>query len=140
MSAAPPAIFVGIGMDERIVGAVFPRSVDALRTSHDNHVTGGRTCRATLGIEVIVVVANLAELGTFEAKTFGGPIFRIHPSGIDHLLGARNDVQAVVGELGTLARTHEQPALTILSHYMAGVDVGNAQIDGLAPRAIGRIG
>ena len=50
MSATPPAVRIGVVVNERIVGTVFPRSVDALRASHHHHMAGGRSCRAPFGI------------------------------------------------------------------------------------------
>ena len=102
VSAAPPAVRIGIIVDERIVGTVFPRSVDALRASHHHHVAGGRSCRASFGIQIIIIFANLAKLRSLEAKTFGGPILGVHPPGIDLLERTWNDMQAIVSKPGTL--------------------------------------
>ena len=140
VAAAPPAVAVGIGMDERIVGTVFPRAVDALGTGHDHHVAGRRTGRAALGIQVIVIVADFAEFWSFEAHALGEPFLRIFPSRIDHLFGARHHMESVRRELGSLASTEEEPPLAVFTHHMAGVDIGNAQIHGLAPGTIGGVG
>ena len=126
VAAVPPAVAVGIGMDERIVGTVFPRAVDALGTGHDHHVAGGRTGRATLGIQVIVVVAYFAEFWSFEAHALGEPFLRIFPSRIDHLFGARHHMESVWRELGPLASAEEEPPLAVFTHHMAGVDIGYA--------------
>ena len=140
VSAAPPAVAVGIGVDERIVGAVLPGTVDVLRAGHDHHVAGGRSGRAAFGIQVIVVVADLAELGTFQTEALGEPFLGIFPSGIDHLFGARHHMEPVRCQFGPLAGTEKEPPLSVFAHHVAGVDVGNSQIHGLAPRAVGGVG
>ena len=140
MSAAPPAVRIGVVVDERIVGTVFPRSVDALRASHHHHMAGGRSCRTALGIQIIIIFAYLTKLRSLEAKTFGGPILGIHPSGVDLLERTWNDMQAVVGKPGTLTTAQEEPTLPIVAHHVTRVDVGNTQINGLAPWTIGGIG
>ena len=140
MSAAPPAVRIGVVVDERIIGTVFPRSVDALRASHHHHVASGRSCRTPFGIQIIIVFAYLTKFRSFEAKTFGGPILGIHPSGIDLFKRTWNDMQTIVGKPGTLTTAQEEPTLPIIAHHMTRVNVGDTQINRLAPRAVGRIG
>ena len=138
MAFAPPPFVLTPGMYQRIIRRILPRSVDRPRTGLHHHMTGGRSGRTTLCIQVVIVFSDTSQFRSFQTHPLGDPFFRIFPTAVYDLLRTFYDRQSVGRQFYALAATHEHPPLAILSHHMTGIDITDLQINRITPWPIGR--
>jgi hypothetical protein len=139
VAAGPPFFAPRGGADDRVVRRIFPRAAQVARARHDDHVAGGGAGGAALGQDHVVVVAAAQDLGAFLREGFDVPLLGIRPAVVDLFRGA-GDGEAVVGEREEVARAHEEVAPAVFVHGVAGVDMADLEVDGIAPWAGGGLG
>ena len=138
MAFAPPPFVLTPGMYQRIIRRILPRTVDRPGTGLHHHMTGGRSGRTTLCIQVVIVFSDTTQFRTFQAHALGDPFVRIFPTAVNHLLCTFYDRQSVGRQFDALASTHEHPSLTILTYHMTRIDITDLQINRITPGAIRR--
>ena len=81
----PPVVMGAIGMHYRIIGRIFPRSGDTLRTGGNCHVACCRTGRSSLCGSQVIITVMVIQFRRFQTHTFRFPVIGISPAFVHFL-------------------------------------------------------
>ena len=134
MAARPPHLAGRSRALDRIVRAVFPRSVDRARPRGNDHVARCGAAGAAHRVDQIEIITPAKQLGTLGRKRLGDPVVRIMPRGVGGLHGT-GGCQAIICQRHALAIVEEQVAAAILADDMARIDqAADLEVDRITPR------